>query len=175
MRPVIHFITHKILHVDDSPNRIALGAAIGLFIAWTPAVGLHTLIVLAITSMTKANKFVAVTFSLTFNILTAPLILYPNYLLGKIILNRFRNGQSLTQEQVFALFKDLFTSGSVITNFYRIEFWQKLVTLLMSIGPELWIGGFIIGGPIAIAGYFTCYNFIKWQRKNPSPGLSGQV
>ncbi|MBW8035386.1 MAG: DUF2062 domain-containing protein, partial [Planctomycetes bacterium] len=64
MRPLIHFITHKILHVDDSPNRIALGAAIGLFIAWTPAVGLHTLIVLAITSLTKANKFVAVTFSL---------------------------------------------------------------------------------------------------------------
>ncbi len=172
---ITDFINYRIIHVDDSPNRIATGAAIGLFIAWTPAVGLHTLIVLAITSMTKANKFVAITCSLVFNILTAPLILYPNYLLGKIILNQFRNGQSLTQEQVFTLFRDLFTSGSVVTNFYRIEFWQKLVRLLMNIGPELWIGGFLIGGFIATAGYFTCYNFIKWQRKNPGPELSGQA
>lgn len=168
LNKITHFITHNIIHVDDSPNRIALGAAIGLFISWTPAVGLHTLLVLAVTSLTKANKFVAIAFSLVFNFITAPLILYTNYVLGGIILNRFRDGPPLSQEQVTALFKDLFTSGSIITNFYHTEFWQKLVTLLINIGPELWIGGFLIGSIVAIAGYLACYNFVNWQRKNPS-------
>lgn len=165
---IIHFITHNIIHVDDSPNSIALGAAIGLFISWTPAVGLHTLLALAATSLTKANKFVAIAFSLVFNFITAPLILYANYVLGRIILNRFRNGQVLSQEQVFDLFQDLFAAGDIITSFYRAEFWQKVVTLLINIGPELWIGGFIIGTAVATAGYFAVYNFVKWQRKNPS-------
>lgn len=165
LRAIINFINYRIIHVDDSPNRIATGAAIGLFIAWTPAIGLHTLIILAITSLTKANKFVAITFSLVFNIFTSALILYPNYLLGRVLLAPFRNGHTLTHEQVITLFRDLFASGSIITNVHKIEFWQKLVALLMNIGPELWIGGFIIGGTIAIAGYFTIYNFVKWERK----------
>jgi hypothetical protein len=60
-QPTIHFITHRILHVDDSPHRIAMGVALGLLAAWTPAMGLHILVALSLTSMIGANKFVAFT------------------------------------------------------------------------------------------------------------------
>ena len=44
--PIVRFIKCRILHVNDSHNKIALGVAIGLFVGWTPLIGLHTLIVL---------------------------------------------------------------------------------------------------------------------------------
>ena len=37
-----------ILHLDGSPRRAALAFALGVFIAWTPALGLHTLLALVI-------------------------------------------------------------------------------------------------------------------------------
>ena len=71
----------KILHIDDSPHKISLGLAIGLFIAWTPLLGLHILLVIALTMLLRANKFaalvsvwVSVIFSLS-HLFIIPLIL----------------------------------------------------------------------------------------------------
>lgn len=173
-RPVIHFITHRILHVDDSPHRIAMGVALGLFVAWTPAMGLQTLIALSLTSLIGANKFVAVTCVWASNFFTAIFIYYPNYLVGWYLLSRFSGEQAFTQEEVVVLFKNVFALDSVITCFYRIDFWQKLLTLLMSIGPELWVGGFVVGAAVSIAGYFSSYHLIKWYRKNhPHKRIAG--
>ena len=165
-RPAIHFITHRILHIDDSPHRIAMGVALGLLTAWTPALGLHILIAFSLTSMTGANKFVALTCVWVSNVFTAIFIYYPNYLVGWYLLSRFRGEQALAHEEIVVLFKDLFAFDSIITCFYRIDFWQKLLTLLMNIGAELWVGGLVIGGAVSITAYFAFYHLIKWYRKN---------
>jgi len=163
-QPVIHFITHKILHIDDSPHRIAMGIAIGFLIAWTPAIGLHILLALALTSMIGANKFVAVTCVWISNIFTAVFIYYPNYLVGWYLVNRFSGAPALTHGEVVLLFKDIFTFDSFITCFYRTDFWTKLLTLLMSIGVELWVGGLVVGSAVSITVYLVSYHFIKWHR-----------
>lgn len=161
----IHFLTHRILHVDDSSHKIALGVAVGLFVAWTPALGLHILITLALASITGANKFVALTCVWVSNIFTAIFIYYPNYLVGCFILNRFSNERVLSHEEVVILFKDLFAFESILTCFYQIDFWQKLLALLMRIGAELWVGGLIVGGVLSVTAYFTSHHTIKWYRK----------
>jgi hypothetical protein len=38
----------KFLMLDDTPHRIALGIAIGVFVAWTPTVGVQMLAVIPI-------------------------------------------------------------------------------------------------------------------------------
>ena len=38
------FFIYRVLHVDDTPHRIALGVAVGIFVAWTPTVGLHMIL-----------------------------------------------------------------------------------------------------------------------------------
>ncbi len=38
-RRVINFLKFRILHIDDSPHRIALGVALGLFTAYLPPLG----------------------------------------------------------------------------------------------------------------------------------------
>lgn len=165
-QPAIHFITHRILHIDDSPHRIAMGVAIGFFAAWTPAMGLHILIALALTSMIGANKFVALTCVWVSNIFTAVFIYYPNYLVGWYLLNRFSGEPALTHDEVVVLFKDIFAFDSIITCFYRTDFWMKLLTLLMSIGVELWVGGLVVGGAVSVTAYFVSYHFIRRHRIN---------
>ena len=45
-----------ILHTNDTPQRAALAFAIGVFIAWTPALGFHTLLALAIAFLFGLNR-----------------------------------------------------------------------------------------------------------------------
>lgn len=48
------------LHTDDTPPRAALAFAIGVFIAWTPVLGLHTLLGLAIAFLFGLNRVAVV-------------------------------------------------------------------------------------------------------------------
>lgn len=45
-----------ILHTDDTPRRAALAFALGVFIAWTPVLGLHTLIALGLAFLLGLNR-----------------------------------------------------------------------------------------------------------------------
>jgi uncharacterized protein (DUF2062 family) len=45
-----------LLHTDDTPPRAALAFAIGVFIAWTPILGFHTLLALAIAFLFGLNR-----------------------------------------------------------------------------------------------------------------------
>lgn len=49
-----------ILHTDDTPSRAALAFAVGVFIAWTPVLGLHTLIGLGIAFLFGLNRVAVV-------------------------------------------------------------------------------------------------------------------
>ena len=45
-----------VLHTDDTPSRAALAFAVGVFIAWTPAFGFHTLLALAVAFLFGLNR-----------------------------------------------------------------------------------------------------------------------
>jgi hypothetical protein len=45
-----------ILHTDDTPPRAALAFAVGVFIAWTPVLGFHTLLALTIAFLFGLNR-----------------------------------------------------------------------------------------------------------------------
>lgn len=45
-----------VLHTDDTPQRAALAFAVGVFIAWTPVFGFHTLLGLAIAFLFGLNR-----------------------------------------------------------------------------------------------------------------------
>ena len=54
------FLIVKVLHANDTPHRIALGIAIGVFIGLTPTVGLQMIIALALATALRANKVVCI-------------------------------------------------------------------------------------------------------------------
>ena len=161
---LIRFFKFKVLHMNDSPHRIALGAALGFFIAWMPVIGLHILFVLGLTILLRANKFVALTCVWVSNPFTIFPIYYPNYLLGRTVLNLFRTSEELPNTQVHQLFND-FSSSSGLSGLFRIEFWRGLFEFLWSKNPELWLGSLIMAVLVALTIYFATYFLIVWHRK----------
>ena len=55
-------IIHRILNTKGSPHRIALGAAIGTFVAMTPTLGLQTILSTILALVLRANKTLSFTF-----------------------------------------------------------------------------------------------------------------
>lgn len=162
------FIKFKILHANDSPYRIALGVALGLFVAWTSPIGLHILIVLGLSVLFRVNKFAALASVWASNPFTLVAIYYPNYLVGRAVLTLFRTEPSLSYEEASQLFQNSLSISHVTAGFYTSQFWNQIGSFLVQIGTELLIGGVIIGGIIAVTAYFATYRLICWYReKNP--------
>ncbi|HKI70697.1 MAG TPA: DUF2062 domain-containing protein, partial [Verrucomicrobiae bacterium] len=85
-RRIERFFVYRVLHVDDTPHRIALGVAVGIFVAWTPTVGFQMILTIILATLLRANKLVGIPFVWISNPFTLGVIYYPNYLLGKFIL-----------------------------------------------------------------------------------------
>jgi uncharacterized protein (DUF2062 family) len=104
------FLKFRVLHVNDSLHRIAMGVALGLFIAWTPALGFHIFLVLGLAVLLRANKFVALVFIWVNNPFTLIAIYYPNYLLGRTIMRTFNCEAELSSAQTQEMFSRLDSS-----------------------------------------------------------------
>lgn len=76
----------KILRIDDPPERIARGAAIGVFMGVVPTFGVGGLLALAFAFLLKANKAAAVVASMIMNPLTSPFFWTLSALVGSFAL-----------------------------------------------------------------------------------------
>ncbi|HBG27030.1 MAG: hypothetical protein A2Y10_04420 [Planctomycetes bacterium GWF2_41_51] len=165
---LLRCLEYRIFHIQDSPHKIALGLALGLFIGWTPLIGLHIFIAVIVSFLLRANKFAAFVSVWVSNVFTFVIIYYPSYLFGRFILNFFDPERTLTSRQVLSAMNNLFSPSNLLAGFYTKEYWQQFWVLTKSIGPELWLGSIIIGGVVAVGSYFICLNIIKAHRaKNP--------
>jgi uncharacterized protein (DUF2062 family) len=172
--PAVRFVKFRVLHVDDSPHRIAMGVALGLFTAYLPPLMFHIILVLSLASILRANKFVALTFIWASNPFTFIPIYYPNYLLGRSILSWLRPEQRLAASEIAAMFEN-FTFGKIVTGISTPQFWSQLGSLTVQVGLEMTIGGIIIGGAVAVASYFGTRTLVQWYRaKHPHRHIQNQ-
>jgi len=128
----------RFLKIRGHPREIALGLAMGLFIAMTPTMGFQMAIAICLATFFKWNKVAAGIGVWATNPLTAPIIYPICYYIGSRI-------YSVPKSQIVG-------AGHDVKLFY---------TLLVK-APELFIaltiGGVIIGLPLAIAGYYFAYS-----------------
>jgi len=80
------FIIHHVLHADDPPHRLALGIAIGVFVAFTPTVGFQMVISVFLAWVFRANKAVGPPIVWITNPATMIPIYYSCYVVGRLIL-----------------------------------------------------------------------------------------
>src|SRR5689334_21557540 len=109
----------RLLAIDDSPERTALAFSIGVFIAFSPFLGLHTILATVIAYMFRFNKIAIYTGTFVNNpFLTLVPIIIASYAVGAFILGR---PLSIPDEGLELLKNPRLLSG----DYYRLLFQQS--------------------------------------------------
>lgn len=148
-------LLRTLLMLDDTPHSIALGAAVGLFIAWTPTVGIHMIAVLALAALLRANKvagLIAVQISNPFTI--APMY-WIDYRLGSAFIH-----VAVTRDELEAILRyDGWT-----------EWWHAFWKVCVDLAGPMWIGGLILALAHALPGYWIIRRAVDRFRGTPAAG-----
>ena len=167
IRKIERFVIYRILHVDDTPHRIALGIALGFFVAWTPTLGFQMILVLLLATTFKANRAVGIPIVWISNPLTIAPIYFPNYWLGHKLLSIFGDRPKLSYEQLAEMFSELHGLGYILNHFFEAQTWKNIGDVFLkflNIGLDLWVGSVLIGIVLGLLTYFLSYKWIVWYR-----------
>ncbi|MBN1788296.1 MAG: DUF2062 domain-containing protein [Sedimentisphaerales bacterium] len=166
---LLRFFEYRILHIDDSPHKIALGFAIGIFVAWTPIFGTRLLLVAFLSILLRANKVVGFISTCISNVFTYIFFCYASYFLGRAVFSIFAPGTRLSKEQLEECLNDIFAPANITAGFFTKDYWHEIWALTKNIGIELWLGSIILGLLTAVVSYFICYKIIKNHRAKIAP------
>lgn len=149
----------KLLQLDDTPHSIALGAALGMFITFTPTVGIQVLIVLILSMVVRFNRFAAIVLIYLSNPVTIIPIYYADYVIGLFV-----QGESGLSLEEFGLRWDqsVSTAGEV-------GFWGATQVLFKSLGTDviipMFIGGGVLGGFVGVVTYPLTLSWVQRYRE----------
>ena len=113
-----------LLKLNNTPREIALGTAIGVFIAILPVYGLHTLLVVIAALLIKPANKIAILLGTNVSLPpTVPFITWIAYEIGRFILKgkfdplTFASFKNITWEKIVSHYQPLFI-GSVILGIF---------------------------------------------------------
>jgi uncharacterized protein (DUF2062 family) len=170
IQKINHFVVHQILHADDSPHRLALGVALGFFVAWTPTIGFQMIMVILLATALRANNRVGIPIVWISNPLTLIPIYLPNYWLGHQVLDLFLYRPSLDYSALKQILFELFQFKNFFAHFYQASFWRDMWDLFLNISIDLWLGSVIAGLFLGSLSYIISYKLILWYRTHHPQG-----
>jgi len=138
---VVRYYWLKLLRLQDSPERIALGIAIGVFINFTPFLGFHTIMALLAFFVFPINRFATIVTVWVNTPWTVPFFLALDYQLGSWLLGIKVDWQAFNFDNLSSL---------------------------MALGQEVFLtlmtGGMLLGIVCAIAIYYPSLYLIRLYR-----------
>lgn len=159
-------VIHRVLRADDTPHRIAWGVFLGVFVAWTPTLGLQIVIYLALAALLRANKASGIPFLFISNPFTAVPVYLFAWRVGSFLLRgeRAEEQDRLSIEERLTQASDAET-GSLLDP----ENLRALWNMLLELGAELWLGGFVVGLLVGIPAYVLSYWGVREYRRRHFP------
>ena len=133
------------IKLKGAPREIALGFALGLMIGMTPFLGAHIISCLMLASLLGWSKIAAMVGVNITNVATAPLIYPINYWVG----------YQLAGLSDGVKWSDLSGYADVL----------RLMRQSPLILADLFIGGLILGVPMAVISYFIVLKTVRMYRK----------
>ncbi len=136
----------RVLHTDDTPHAIALGAGLATLVAFLPLVGFQTVIAISLAALFRANKAICVPIVW----ITNPFTIIPVY--GACFgLGRFALASSATADEVVVLNR---LQRQHETGLLEPSLWSEWLDRLANFSVELWAGCAIVGTVGGVAAYF---------------------
>ncbi len=151
----IEYLGHRVRRLPDTPHRIAMGIACGVFSSFTPLFGLHILFAAALARVVGGNLVAALLGTLVGNPLTFPLIAAIALALGRRILGFGVTGRDFSR--VSEAFTQAFSGiwQSFLSLFGHGEsHWDRLIPFFRDIVWPYGVGGLLPGIAAAIASYY---------------------
>ena len=137
----------RLLRIDDSAESIALGTAIGVFIAMTPTVGIQMILVLIVCAFVPANRLAGLVTVYISNPLTLVPIYYVDYLAGIWALGEEGIGYQEFETQIDFALENAREAGIVSQSYELLGILSREL-----MGPMM-LGGALIGLVLAIPTY----------------------
>jgi len=140
----------KLLAIRDTPEAIAGGVAIGIFIGFTPLIGLKTVLTILLAWLTRCNILAAVIASAAHDILwpVMPAIFLWEYKIGYWLLSHPHHLPPPLHEARL-----------------QMHAWRNW-TRLLTVGKPLLLGSFVCSTPFALLSYwFTKRLIVRHRRK----------
>src|SRR5262249_36411124 len=144
----------ELLHIDDTPERTAGAFALGVFFGFSPMLGLHTALAVALAFLLNLNR-VAVLLGVYSNL---PWIIAPYYALATLVGAQITNHRIPRgfQGEVRRLF-DL----SMLTG----DFWHRLFHIIRPIMLPYVVGSTLCALLLTAAAYHLALWFVTSRRK----------
>ena len=140
---LFRFFGETLFHPDIwrfRPQLLAKGAALGLFIACTPTLGIQMLISAVMAILLRVNLPISLAATWVTNVATAPFFYYFCYRVGLFFL-----GGKIQASEVAPF----------------VGKWQTFA----KIAYPIWVGSLIVGTVIALVGYLTIYYLCLLERR----------
>ncbi len=131
----------RFLRIHGTPQEIALGFALGLFVGMSPFLGFHMAIAVFLAALFEWNKVSAAVGVWISNPLTVPVIYPLTYLVGAKLLGSekiYRFPQTMDMDYILHMIRSAPEIISTLT-----------------------LGGIIFGIPLGVAGYLFAYVAVK--------------
>jgi uncharacterized protein len=142
-----------LLHVDDTPERTAAAFAIGVFFGFSPFLGFHTILAIAVAFLLNLNR-VAMLLGVYSNL---PWFLAPYYAIATMA------GAEITRHRLPPDFRAQL--GQLFElSLWHGEFWTRLVRILT---PLMWpytVGSMLCSVVLATAAYQLALAFVTNRR-----------
>ena len=150
-RKLSDFVVHNVLHADDCSHQLALGFAVGVFVAFTPTVGFQMLIAGFLSWLINANKALAAATVWISNPGTLVPIYWYCYGIGCAVLATDPIGRGWWQNLAVP------PAGWWPTVAF---YWSQFV----DIAAPLWLGGIAVGLVCGYAGYHALFHTVTYYR-----------
>jgi uncharacterized protein (DUF2062 family) len=153
-RRLQQIVFHNVLHLDDTPHRIAWGVFIGAMIAFTPTLGFQIVLYLPVAAILRANKVSGIPILFISNPFTAVPLYYATWSIGAAVLHPEKEVTRATIKTWLGnTGRALKDDG--IGRLLESEFWSEAGRLLASTGGELWMGALVCGLLVGLPSYFS--------------------
>jgi len=141
---------HKLMELPDRPHAVAMGVACGVFVGFTPLVGIKTILAFILAIFMRGNRLAAVVVVNLHDVLLplAPFFVYIQYQLGGFLMGRVHHQSRLT-EIVWPPWEEWFSVATIksVCTLYNLK-------IILNEGMPLLLGSVIVGLAVAPISYY---------------------
>jgi len=152
----------NLLHVDETPHELAKAFAAGVFVAFTPFLGLHTAIILIVAWAFRLNKLAALTGTFVNNPWTIAFVyIGPTWLMVTVM----RYLGSDIHPMNYDLISSHFLKHTAQHTVWEMAFWKNFAKEFKPYVSAFIFGTMAAGAATAVVAYVFAFFGIKYYRR----------